>query len=124
MHNTFAAVATDEVGASQLLRFTLEGRSLLRTLASRWQGRLPLNCRPAAHNLEQRKPPLQFTTGDDRSGERLLRLLQLLNAAADGSGHFLSANGSGIVAVGFHVVGDILACCDHICDGLFQSCSG
>ena len=63
MHNTFAAVVTDEVGASHLLRFTLEGRSLLKTLASRWQGRLRLDCRPAANNLEQQKPPVAIHNG-------------------------------------------------------------
>src|SRR5262245_65197564 len=49
---------------------------------------------------------------------------ELFQFRADGLGHFASADGGGIVAVGFEIVGDVLAFFDHGGDGLFEPIAG
>src|ERR1051325_9521301 len=60
-------------------------------------------------------------TPDPDSAGRVCLLLQLV---ADRLGHFLGADGGGVVAVGLEVVGDVLSFLDNCGDGVFQAVAG
>ena len=47
-----------------------------------------------------------------------------LQLRANRSGHFVRADGGGIVAIGLQIVGDVLAFRDHVGDGFFQLLGG